>query len=90
MQATDEHKLAELGYRQDLKRDWSMLHNFGVSFSIIVRLGRFCEGADADRARRVLLLVSQRTMPYSYFPGLTSTDLLPAFFSMVSIPEDQV
>ncbi|KAL9003882.1 MAG: hypothetical protein Q9188_003267 [Gyalolechia gomerana] len=35
MQATDEHKLAELGYRQDLKRDWSMLHNFGVSFSII-------------------------------------------------------
>ena len=33
----DEYKLAELGYRQDLKRDWSMLHNFGVSFSIIVR-----------------------------------------------------
>ncbi|KAL8778318.1 MAG: hypothetical protein Q9194_002066 [Teloschistes cf. exilis] len=31
----DETKLAELGYRQDLNRDWSMLHNFGVSFSII-------------------------------------------------------
>ncbi|KAL9033718.1 MAG: hypothetical protein Q9180_005798 [Flavoplaca navasiana] len=36
MEAMDEHKLAEMGYRQDLKRDWSMLHNFGVSFSIIV------------------------------------------------------
>ncbi|KAL8867262.1 MAG: hypothetical protein Q9198_008582, partial [Flavoplaca austrocitrina] len=35
MEAMDEHKLAEMGYRQDLKRDWSMLHNFGVSFSII-------------------------------------------------------
>ncbi|KAI4088956.1 MAG: hypothetical protein LQ344_005707 [Seirophora lacunosa] len=35
VQATDEDKLAELGYKQDLNRDWSMLHNFGVSFSII-------------------------------------------------------
>ncbi|KAI4222381.1 MAG: hypothetical protein L6R36_006183 [Xanthoria steineri] len=34
-EAMDEHKLAEMGYRQDLQRDWSMLHNFGVSFSII-------------------------------------------------------
>jgi hypothetical protein len=32
----DENRLAELGYRQELKRDWSLLHNFGVSFSIIV------------------------------------------------------
>lgn len=32
----DEDRLAELGYKQDLRRDWSMLHNFGVSFSIIV------------------------------------------------------
>ena len=31
----DEHLLAELGYKQELKRDWSVLHNFGVSFSII-------------------------------------------------------
>lgn len=38
VQATDEDKLAELGYKQDLNRDWSMLHNFGVSFSIIVPL----------------------------------------------------
>lgn len=35
-QSTDEGRLAELGYKQELKRDWSMLHNFGVSFSIIV------------------------------------------------------
>ena len=33
---SDESRLAELGYRQDLKRDWSLMHNFGVSFSIIV------------------------------------------------------
>lgn len=35
----DEDRLAELGYRQELRRDWSMLHNFGVSFSIIVSKG---------------------------------------------------
>ena len=32
----DEHRLAELGYKQELKRNWSLVHNFGVSFSIIV------------------------------------------------------
>jgi hypothetical protein len=37
-EAQDENLLAELGYKQELKRDWSLLHNFGVSFSIIVRL----------------------------------------------------
>ncbi|KAF1981878.1 APA family basic amino acid/polyamine antiporter [Aulographum hederae CBS 113979] len=31
----DEARLAQLGYKQELKRDWSVLHNFGVSFSII-------------------------------------------------------
>lgn len=31
----DEGRLRELGYKQELKRDWSMMHNFGVSFSII-------------------------------------------------------
>jgi hypothetical protein len=36
-QSTDEGRLAELGYKQELKRDWSLMHNFGVSFSIIVR-----------------------------------------------------
>ena len=35
--STDETRLAELGYKQELKRDWSLMHNFGVSFSIIVR-----------------------------------------------------
>jgi len=33
---TDEDRLAELGYKQELTRNWSLLHNFGVSFSIIV------------------------------------------------------
>ena len=32
----DEDRLAQLGYKQELRRDWSVLHNFGVSFSIIV------------------------------------------------------
>lgn len=35
----DEHDVAELaqfGYKQELKRDWGLLHNFGISFSIIV------------------------------------------------------
>lgn len=31
----DEDRLAELGYKQELRRNWSLLHNFGVSFSII-------------------------------------------------------
>lgn len=31
----DEGRLAELGIQQELKRDWSLIHNFGVSFSII-------------------------------------------------------
>ncbi|KAK6428804.1 polyamine transporter tpo5 [Oleoguttula sp. CCFEE 5521] len=31
----DEGRLGELGYKQELKRDWGLIHNFGVSFSII-------------------------------------------------------
>ena len=31
----DEDRLAQLGYEQELRRNWSLLHNFGVSFSII-------------------------------------------------------
>lgn len=36
VQAKDENRLAEIGYKQELQRNWSLLHNFGVSFSIIV------------------------------------------------------
>ncbi|KAF2670823.1 amino acid transporter [Microthyrium microscopicum] len=35
VEIADESKLAELGYKQELQRDWSVMHNFGVSFSII-------------------------------------------------------
>jgi len=35
-QAQDEDTLAQIGYKQELNRDWSMLHNFGISFSVIV------------------------------------------------------
>src|ERR1700741_3978643 len=31
----DEEKLAELGYKQELKRGWSSFSNFAISFSII-------------------------------------------------------
>ncbi|KAG8528414.1 uncharacterized protein KY384_007332 [Bacidia gigantensis] len=31
----DEGRLAELGYTQELRREWSLIHNFGASFSII-------------------------------------------------------
>ncbi|GAB1312824.1 polyamine transporter tpo5 [Madurella fahalii] len=31
----DESRLAQFGYKQELKRDWGLAHNFGVSFSII-------------------------------------------------------
>ena len=40
----DEDRLAELGYKQELKRNWSLLHNFGVSFSIIVGRNTFLLG----------------------------------------------
>lgn len=35
---SDERDLAEWGYKQELKRDWGLMHNFGISFSIIVGL----------------------------------------------------
>ena len=31
----DEARLKELGYNQELERSWGLMHNFGVSFSII-------------------------------------------------------
>lgn len=31
----DEDRLATFGYKQELRRDWGLAHNFGVSFSII-------------------------------------------------------
>lgn len=34
----DDGRLAELGYAPQLRRDLSFWHNFGVSFSIIVRI----------------------------------------------------
>ncbi|KAH9975093.1 APC amino acid permease [Lactifluus volemus] len=35
LQTGDESELARMGYKQELKRDLGLLHNFGVSFSII-------------------------------------------------------
>src|SRR3984885_3851156 len=33
--SADEQKLADLGYKQELKRGWSSFSNFAISFSII-------------------------------------------------------
>ncbi len=35
VQKTDEERLAELGYKQDLNRGWSGFQNFAISFTII-------------------------------------------------------
>lgn len=35
IQEHDEDRLAQFGYKQELRRDWGLAHNFGVSFSII-------------------------------------------------------
>lgn len=37
VEEADEGILAEFGYKQELRRDWGLMHNFGISFSIIVR-----------------------------------------------------
>ncbi|KAM0749165.1 APA family basic amino acid/polyamine antiporter [Meredithblackwellia eburnea MCA 4105] len=34
-QINDEDRLADLGYKQELKRGWSVIQSFGISFSII-------------------------------------------------------
>jgi hypothetical protein len=51
IEAMDEEELAHFGYKQELKRDWGLLHNFGISFSIIVSCAE---------------VYSQRTMLISY------------------------
>ena len=48
-QEQDEDRLAELGYKQELRRDWSLLHNFGISFSIIVSVYFLSTGRDVPR-----------------------------------------
>ena len=44
LRVKDEGRLAELGYTQELRRELSLLHNFGASFSIIVRNNRVRAG----------------------------------------------
>jgi hypothetical protein len=41
IEEADEGALAEFGYKQELRRDWGLMHNFGISFSIIVSLSPF-------------------------------------------------
>ena len=57
IQGKDENRLAELGYKQELTRNWSLMHNFGVSFSIIVRLGPISSSFTRQIHHTVLLFL---------------------------------
>lgn len=50
----DEDRLAQFGYQQELRRDWGLAHNFGVSFSIIVRSGPSNSSVQSGRAGWIL------------------------------------
>ena len=51
--SADEQRLAELGYKQELKRGWSGFSNFAISFSIIsVLAGCFTTYGQALEQRR--------------------------------------
>lgn len=45
----DEAVLASLGYKQELRRDWGLAHNFGISFSIIVSIPTELLGTPTDQ-----------------------------------------
>lgn len=50
----DEDRLAQFGYKQELKRDWGLAHNFGVSFSIIVSDQDFILGGELTSKQSVI------------------------------------
>jgi hypothetical protein len=69
----DEGRLAQFGYKQELKRDWSLSHNFGVSFSIIVSspsAGTKCLPSRGAGARLQLALTS--ILCQSVITGITT------------------
>lgn len=85
----DEGRLAELGYTQELRREWSWLHNFGASYSIIVRTvagSERCEEARltvddtmterCDRHHNPLPLRLEHWWSYRYDYRLDSRQLL--------------
>ena len=55
---TDEQRLAELGYKQELHRGWSGFSNFAISFAIICILAGLLHhlwpGAEERRPNRNL------------------------------------
>ena len=62
----DEGRLAELGYTQELQREWSWLHNFGASFSIIVS-----ESLHTARCTRLtinVLMIERSNWHHNPFP----------------------
>ena len=69
----DEDRLAQLGYKQELQRDWSVLHNFGVSFSIIVSREQStlctCEGlAPSSVTKSIRRCKASPSLVHFYFP----------------------
>lgn len=75
----DESRLAQLGYKQELKRDWKLMHNFGVSFSIIVRkkLPPTCGNKEIAYANTFKSRVSSPVSPR--FSGETPLAFCPGF-----------
>ena len=84
-QIQDESTLAEIGYKQELRRDWSMLHNFGISFSVIV-----CElRLPAKSSYRNVVIVNQHLIYAVNGMGISSigtkyTD--PAHLQLPQLP----
>lgn len=63
-QGHDEDRLAQFGYEQELRRDWGLAHNFGVSFSIISVITGittlFSYGLNTGACQYLLLLFQEK------------------------------
>lgn len=55
----DEEELGQFGYKQELRRDWGLMHNFGISFSIIVGSSLLFFAPVAELYRSLSSLASQ-------------------------------
>src|SRR4051812_49627829 len=73
-QKSDEERLAELGYKQDLNRAWSGFSNFAISFTIIsILAGCFTTYGQAwNNGGPIAISIG--------WPGISCMILLVAFF----------
>lgn len=66
----DENRLAQFGYKQELRRDWGLAHNFGVSFSIIVSLAALSSDTLNEWLTHTTLRASSLVSPLSSPMGM--------------------